>query len=107
MKAARFAESHATTVEFDEDWRYDASCRGRPDDFDLDVIRDNKALIRDALATCHHCPVRRQCGELTQGLVERKKPPKDMVQAGVLWNVHGKPYSRMPGAGGPRKEAAT
>jgi len=106
MKTARFSDSHATSTRGGIDWRDLAACRDRPDDFDLDVIRDNRARISAAVDSCRRCPVAHQCGDLTQRLVADRKAPKDLVQAGVIWSVEGKPAKRIR-AGRPAREAAT
>jgi hypothetical protein len=77
VKAARYSESHATSVEFAEDWRSAAACRGH----NPELWFPNPGELGDrlkALAICQVCPSRDPC--LEEALdIEAQLPPSHRV----------------------------
>lgn len=66
--------------------------KGRPEDWDLDCIRStNPMKVHAAKIRCHQCPALAACQLATAELVEKKLPPRLLVQAGELWDYAGKP----------------
>lgn len=60
MKAARFADSHATTVDLVEDWRTSAACRGMDGELFFPADRDTIGQA-NAKAVCAGCSVLDSC----------------------------------------------
>lgn len=80
----RLSDSHATSTRLVEHWQQRATCAGRPEDFDLDVIGGDVTAIHAAQQACWECPSLAACEAFTLNL-PRSKRPEELVQAGRIW----------------------
>jgi hypothetical protein len=69
----------------------DALCR-RIADFTEAISADEARYCVDV---CLRCPLLDACRRATDDMVERRIGPRGIVQAGILWNIDGKP-KRVP-----------
>jgi hypothetical protein len=63
------------------------SCIDRPEDWDLDV--GSPIVWREAVRTCHACPLLTQCAELAQVLISRGATPRAQIWAGIAYDKAG------------------
>lgn len=74
------------STEHGGDWRLRAACGNHdPNEFDLDVIKDDQTARMAAIRICtRECPVFKQCAEWTEALPASLKP-QALIQAGRSW----------------------
>lgn len=62
-------------------------CAKRPDDWDLDT--GTPTTWRQAVATCHSCPLLTPCRTLAKSLIARGQTPRSMIWAAVGYDNAG------------------
>jgi len=79
----------------------DALCR-QVSDFTEAISADE---ARYCISICLRCPLLDACRRATDDMVERRIGPRGIVQAGIWWNLDGKP--RLTQAPEPEQEPRT
>jgi hypothetical protein len=62
-------------------------CAAHPDDWDLDT--GTPTIWKDAVRTCHGCPILAQCRELAETLIAHGMPPRSAIWAGMGYDRSG------------------